>query len=351
MFGKESFRCWNHILTNIDVWVKKHAGRRLDCTIYKSQVKELFHLATKIEYEQELETRKLLWDITFTEYYTDNIGCNIDKIARWALEKVQLYDPYSGITTNYSEGTNNLLHMVSDYKELPLDVCVLVFDQLSVSFWNEIMKGFALDGNYSLKQKYLRYKTKSDEVILRKCVGASQVAEYINQLIDDNNRSGQFIPTQPDPSDSQPNHSDLQPDHSDPSGSKGEQEIKSQKKIAAPSQEVRARMLVESGNVVLIPQLKVFNVKSENGTVYLVSLNPKESCTCPQGRDTKSLGGAVVCYHIIAAKLSIGIIEPPKIKVVQNLTQLRGKFKNGLKDGRKYRKNDEEKVGIIFNFS
>jgi hypothetical protein len=73
-----------------------------------------------------------------------------------------------------------------------------------------------------------------------------------------------------------------------------------------------------------------------------VKLSPKD--TCVQGLNTNGVGGAVVCYHIMAAKLSIGTFERQKEKPLPNVTQLKGKFNKGLKDGRKYRKNEEEKL-------
>ena len=78
------------------------------------------------------------------------------------------------------------------------------------------------------------------------------------------------------------------------------------------SQAARARKLIEDGKIAHNVQLQVFTVVSSNGS-YVVTLHPKESCTCPSKK---------YCYHIIAAKMSIGIkVESGQPKDV-NLTQL-----------------------------
>jgi hypothetical protein len=54
------------------------------------------------------------------------------------------------------------------------------------------------------------------------------------------------------------------------------------------------------------PHLKVFNVKGISGTVRVVSLSSKPTCSCP------SVGE---CYHIKAVKDIVGISSTPKVKV------------------------------------
>ena len=63
------------------------------------------------------------------------------------------------------------------------------------------------------------------------------------------------------------------------------------------------------------------------GNAHAIRLFPKESCTCPSSG---------ICYHIIAAKLSIGMsVQPCAHKV--NLTQLRrnARSKKDKNSGRK----------------
>ena len=49
--------------------------------------------------------------------------------------------------------------------------------------------------------------------------------------------------------------------------------------------------------------MHIFNVQGTQGVVRIVTLHPKEMCSCPAGG---------TCYHIMAARLRIGMKEIPK---------------------------------------
>ena len=51
--------------------------------------------------------------------------------------------------------------------------------------------------------------------------------------------------------------------------------------------------------------MHVFNVEETQGVVQVITLRPKEMCSCPTGG---------TCFHIMAAQLSIGMKEIPKSK-------------------------------------
>ena len=70
---------------------------------------------------------------------------------------------------------------------------------------------------------------------------------------------------------------------------------------------------------------------------HAVTLFPKESCTCPS---------TTTCYHILAAKYSIGIeVKTPSSH--WNLTELRRKARSGVgkKSGRKRPRPGDNEVG------
>ena len=64
------------------------------------------------------------------------------------------------------------------------------------------------------------------------------------------------------------------------------------------SQTALARDAVENKRVELILHMSSIIVQSNSQKTYSVQLNPKETCNCPL---------TTTCWHIIAAKLSIGI--------------------------------------------
>lgn len=73
------------------------------------------------------------------------------------------------------------------------------------------------------------------------------------------------------------------------------------------------RSVIENDQISLSAKLGVFTIVGTTGNAHAVRLFPKESCTCP------STG---LCYHIVAAKLSIGLNVTTKSTRV-NLSQLR----------------------------
>ena len=89
------------------------------------------------------------------------------------------------------------------------------------------------------------------------------------------------------------------------------------------------RLIIEKGEINHNVKLGLFTVLGTTGNAHAVRLFPKESCTCPVSS---------LCYHIIAAKLSIGmeVVCGGKSSKV-NLTVLRQntKAKKDKMSGRK----------------
>ena len=94
------------------------------------------------------------------------------------------------------------------------------------------------------------------------------------------------------------------------------------------SQIVLARDAVENKRVELIAHMSSFIVQSHNKKTYSVQLFPKEKCNCPS---------TTTCWHIIASKLSLGILNVGQGKHTINLSQLKRNSRTKLdkKSGRK----------------
>lgn len=99
--------CWNHIFRDIRTWCHKHGAPASDIAVYVADVQRLFHLATADEYEEQLHKLKKDWDAAFEDYYMKEIHCDVGlSVGRWVLEDKNVYNPYSGVTNNQSEGFN-----------------------------------------------------------------------------------------------------------------------------------------------------------------------------------------------------------------------------------------------------
>ena len=101
----ERLRCWNHLLTDIDLWVKRHGGVKRDSSFYKMEAKELFKCDSFGSFKNLLENKKVKWDESFTEYFETYIVPEANQFGRWKIETLGLYCPYGGITPNISEGS------------------------------------------------------------------------------------------------------------------------------------------------------------------------------------------------------------------------------------------------------
>ena len=99
--------CWNHIFRDVRTWCHKHGAQSSDITIYVTDLKKLFHTKTPELYENLFHDLKKDWDSSFEEYYRKEIHSYVhSSIGRWVLEENKVYNPYSGITNNQSEGFN-----------------------------------------------------------------------------------------------------------------------------------------------------------------------------------------------------------------------------------------------------
>jgi hypothetical protein len=123
-----------------------HNGKRLDVGFYKESLRKLLECPTFGEFELLFKSESTIWDAAFVNYFSSEIQPNIHALGRWIIEPLNFYCPYSGLTTNTSEGFNNLFKSLNGNKELPLDVSIYGFNKLSVYYDNEIKRGFCNRG-------------------------------------------------------------------------------------------------------------------------------------------------------------------------------------------------------------
>lgn len=86
--------------------------------------------------------------------------------------------------------------------------------------------------------------------------------------------------------------------------------------VPTRDQSVHARtcQVIKNNHISFDPKLHVFNVKGTTGVTRVVTLFPRQTCSCPSTGD---------CYHILAVKYSLGIYPSSKRSARLNLSQLR----------------------------
>ena len=151
-------RCWNHIFQDVTRWLCSHGAKSEEISIYLTDVRDLFHQASEVEYREMLKKIRQKWSAPFHEYYTNEIAPDITSIARWVIEPYGVYDPYSGITNNQAEGLNFVLKQLQEWREAPIDCMALALHHLQSYYLVEIARGQHGMGNYHLHSQYLQLR-------------------------------------------------------------------------------------------------------------------------------------------------------------------------------------------------
>ena len=90
------------------------------------------------------------WSKPFVEYFNNEVHPDVsNSIGWWVLEKLHVYNPYSGVT-NQSEGYNTVMKRLQQWKEVPIDLIILSLNELQVYSYNEIQRGLCQMGEYVL---------------------------------------------------------------------------------------------------------------------------------------------------------------------------------------------------------
>ena len=256
-------------------------------------IRALFHLPTEGEYHNLLDDMKNKWSSPFFDYYQNNINPDIHGIARWAIEPYGIYDPFSGITNNQSESLNFVVKQLQEWHESPLDCMLLSLHHLQSYYFLEICRGQHGLGDYHLHHQYqnLAPQPIPDQTVYS--------PEDIVQKVKGKHR-----------------------DAPETSSSEAQQSNMLNKQL---SQRERARCLIQDKRISYDSGLHTFTVLDKPQAVKLF---PNPTCTCPSTSQ---------CYHILAAKMYLGMEDTVK-RTKFNLTQLRrnGRKRKEKKSGRKF---------------
>ena len=287
-------QCWNHLFRDIRFWLRKNGAPASDITVYIDDIAQLFHSPSEQVYKQKLVECCKKWDTLFKEYYMKEIDASVpNEVGRWVLEPLSIYNPYSGVTNNQSEGLNRMMKDFQSWKEAPLDTLVLALYQLQVYYANEVRRGFAGLGQYHLAETYKSIKIDAQDVEYIRACTPDEIVHNIKE------RSGE--------------QSEKHEQEKDKSCSERSEQAEDVHKKVPLSIHARATSVVENDQIAFNPRMYVFNVKGTSGITRVVTLFPQETCSCPSSG---------TCYHILAVKMSLGIKESsaPQRK---NLAELR----------------------------
>ena len=230
------------------------------------------------------------WSQPFLDYYMKEIHPDVTTcIAQWLLEPLRVYNRYSGVTTNQSEGFNTVIKRLQQWKEAPVDSILFCLYQLQNYYYNEIQRGICQSGNYILCPRFISLAQSPESVQLTECILPEDiVARVRSQELHDPQEMTSCMQT-------------------------FEESTVCSSADNLTSQLARAKLVIAENRLSHDPKLGVFVVKNSEGKSNAVTLFPKQSCTC---------SSTCECYHILAAKLSLGLPCKPETTTI-NLSQLR----------------------------
>ena len=186
---------------------------------------------------------------------------------------------------------NTVLKRLIDWKEVPPDTAVLCISYLQNYYFNEILRGFCEMGNYSLKNHF-SYQLSIQDVSFPKNVYEPGV------IIDKCQERIKLLLTSAKTDPVQKQDSEI---HSNITGQANAGKVIVLNKQTVPTKHMTQYALVaaviEENRIMHVPKMSAFLVSGNKDDKYAVTLFPKEICLCPATGH---------CYHILAAKMSIG---------------------------------------------
>ena len=210
--------------------------------------------------------------------------------GRWIIEPYGIFNGYSGVTTNQSEGFNTLMKQMTMRKEKSADSLSLALYFLQCYFKNEVQRGLAGLGQYTLDKSFQGMSIDAEDMDLEDCYPPAEIVEKMVLVRQQTDRESNIAKMN---GNKQIGADEMEGDDIVDENEKDEQNKSTTNNILPSSQ----MMIVDNNKCIYQPEMKVFTVQ---GTcdVHAVKLFPKQSCTCPAKSE---------CYHVLSAKLYMGM--------------------------------------------
>ena len=141
--------CWNHILLDIEYWIKRHAGKSADVTVYKSNVRELLTSNSLAELAAKELTLQAAWSEAFKIYYETHIKHRLLVAYTGHLRSIGLST--DSITTNMSESLNRVIKVYQELSEQTPDLCILSLFRLQLYYRAEMDRASSTFGIYTVQ--------------------------------------------------------------------------------------------------------------------------------------------------------------------------------------------------------
>ncbi|CAG2192435.1 unnamed protein product [Mytilus edulis] len=310
--------CWNHLIKDLKFNLQQMGADQSNTALYVSHLKDLLRSDSEAEYMTLKDELIRKWSKPVVVYFEKMEKDILTHSGKWVIDKYQnLYDPYSGITNNACESMNAVIKGLNKYRELPVDCFVLSMFYLQNYYINEVQRGLAGIGNYTLRTKFNHASIPKDEInVPKQLVKPADIVKHVMSEIDNvrdtcskdhvsvetesskieganilplvsETSDGTENPTMSSPiaeenvtAPSQIEGTNILPLVSDSSEGTESSSMSIKTSDKNLSQKSLAKLTVDNGQVSFIEQHKAFMVRGMQGKVYAVTLLPKETCQC-----------------------------------------------------------------------
>lgn len=260
-------RCWNHLLSAARHWLRRHGASTAECSVYTQDIKDLLMSLSEEAYKDMYVKLSGRWSKAFVDYFDSQLAPEVvSTCGRWILEPLGVYNGYSGVTTNQSEGFNTLIKQLVLRKEKTPDSLALALYYLQCYFKNEVQRGLAGLGQYVLLEQFQGMAIPMAAMELEHCFPPEEIAEKLTQRCrskhEINNTECTDKPEKLVEDDCEDNGEGLQPPHNVPD------------KDTVPGSEIaRAQLIIDQQQCVYDPKVKAFLVHGTSH-VHAVKLFP-----------------------------------------------------------------------------
>jgi len=229
------------------------------------------------------------WSSEFLAYFNKDLNESIEATVKWKLLETGLYKEGSGITINAAESLNAVLGRITQNTEMPTQTFIMCLYHLDIFFSTELLRGYCGLGNYKLK--YFNLKRDPSNVEFSR---VHFTPDHLPFALQNAGNLSKFS------------------------------EIKRDENTEFTHLAV-AKTLIAQNKIQFVPQFGNFVVGciGDDGDNHLVTMYPKETCTCKL---------QINCHHITAVRVSLR-----KEEKKSNVTKLVKILKR--KKGRSGRKN------------
>lgn len=170
--------CSNHILRDVEYWLKKNCGKASDIKVYKDHTERLLNSESIDQYNSLYKSLSLLWSQDFMAYYDNHLHSDIiTHAAKFITSEISAFETVT-TTNNVSESFNRVLKD-SLKKDSRMDDMGLQLYKIQKNYEYNFYLAERGMGPNTLKEEHKLKKTEDTDMFCRKNI--EEIYKLIHQ--------------------------------------------------------------------------------------------------------------------------------------------------------------------------